>query len=35
MVEEMHDIILISTRIVVQSANFFFVNAVEVIIMDN
>jgi hypothetical protein len=35
MVEAMHDIILTSTRIIVQGANFFFVSAVEVIIVDN
>jgi hypothetical protein len=34
MVEAMHDIILTSTRIVLQGANFFFVNVVEVIIVD-
>jgi hypothetical protein len=35
MVEAMHDIILTSTKIVVQGANFVFVSVYEVIIVDN
>jgi hypothetical protein len=35
MVEAMHDVIFTSTKVIMQATNYFFVNANEVITLDN